>query len=340
VKKPRDPSKPKGKATYRRRDPLPNFDGTPFGRFGCLTDAHLKVIHADERWYNDGDPHWKKAPSSSAAVAKRVAAADRLEHLNFGGVAGAPGLALIIRTCMARTTCGSHACPECARAGQRWLVTAFGNVLRKPKAGFQDYSFNFVMPDGQVAIFDLGSAPFDLILNRCREALDKCEAVEFAVLGIDTSFNDDTEKFKEGRLTKGPRKYWQVHVYGIVRTSDRQAVWNALRHLFVKAENIYRPLTISTDPFDGSPGGISYVCKPDGFRRPLYKHPVWGWIKPRKQPALTARQHVYYLLAMHHLGFARRIAFVGLHPFITVATKKSKRGVALRKVSRRRLPCS
>jgi hypothetical protein len=340
VKKPPVPSKPKGKATYRRGDPLPNFDGTPFGRFGCLTAPLLEIIHADERWYKDGDPHWKKAPSSWDAVAKRVAAAVRLDHPAYSGVIGAPGLALIIRTCMARTTCGSHACPECARADQRWLVTAFGNVLRKPKAGFQDYSFNFVMPDGQVAIFDLGSAPFDLILNRCREALDKCSAVVSAVLGIDTSFNDDTEKFRKGRLNKGPRKYWQVHVYGFVRTSDRRAVWDALRHLFAQADNIYRPLTISTDPFDGSPGGISYVCKPDGFRRPLYKHPVWGWIKPRTQPALTAQQHVHYLLAMHQLGFARRVAFVGLHPVITKTNKLGKRSVALRRVARRKRPCS
>jgi hypothetical protein len=193
------------------------------------------------------------------------------------------------------------------------------------------------MPEGQAAIHDIGSVDFDGILGKCRAALDQCKAVTFAVLGIDISANDDTAKFKKGRLKHGLRIYWQVHVYGIVRTSNRQAVWDALRHLFGKADNIYRPLYISEKPFDGANKGISYICKPDGFRHvPYFDEQRGEWNTPLKPKALTAKQHVYYLLAMHDLGFAHRIALVGLHPVITAKTKNKNRGVRLRRVYRGR----
>jgi hypothetical protein len=71
-------------------------------------------------------------------------------------------------------------------------------------------------------------------------------------------FNDDTEKFRLGRLKNGRRVNWQVHVCRVVRTSNKKAAWNALRHLFLESANIYRPLSISRKPFDGAAKGISY----------------------------------------------------------------------------------
>lgn len=314
--------------------PLPPYFHTMDGPFGYLTDPMLPVIHVDERWYGDGTPNWKKAPTGADAHAKRVEAANRLGHANYALVTGAAALALIIASCSPESRCGSHACPECGRADQRWLVAAFRKVLRQHQVGYQDFSFNFVMPEGQTRIEDICGAPFDYILDKCRAALDECEAVEFAALGTDTSANDDTEKFKHGRLTFGPRKYWQVHVYGVVRTSDRQAVWDALRPLFNGAANIYRPLTISPEPFNGSPLGLSYVCKPHAFQHKPFLGMDGEWNTPRKAPALTARQHLHYLLAMHDLGLPRRIAFVGLHPEITKATKTRNHSVRLRRVAR------
>jgi len=320
---------------WRRSDPLPEFNRTLFGPFGCLSEPVLKVIHAEERWHGDGDPTWKKAPSAADAYGKAVAAAARLGHRNYKGLTGTAALALIIASCSPESRCGSHACPSCARCDQRWLVHAVGKVLRKPQVGFQDFAFNFVMPEGQTAIRDLGGVDFDTILGKCRIALSQCNEVAFGIIGIDTSANDDTDKFAKKKLTRGPRIYWQVHVYGIVRTRSRQAVWDALRPLFGKSANIYRPLYISKKPFDGSNKGISYISKPDGFRHvPYFDEQRGEWNTPHKPSALTAREQVYYLLAMHDLGFARRIALVGLHPLETKATENKNRGVRLHRVHR------
>jgi hypothetical protein len=328
--------KPTGKVTPRRRsDPLPAFNRTLFGPFACLSEPILKVIHANEQWYGDGDPSWKNAPSAQDACGKAIAATVRLDHRNYVGLTGAAALALFLASCSPESRCGSHACPRCGRADQRWFVDAVRKLLCKPQAGFQDFAFNFVMPEGQAAIKDLGKVDFDTILRKCRIALSQCGAVEFAVLGIDTSANDDTDKFDKNKLVSGLRIYWQVHVYGIVRTSSRQAVWDALRHLFNKADNIYRSLYISKKPFDGSNKGISYISKPDGFRHvPYFDEQRGEWNTPHKPSALRAREQVHYLIAMHDLGFARRIALVGLHPVETQATKNKGRGVRLHRVYR------
>lgn len=192
-----------------------------------------------------------------------------------------------------------------------------GDATVKPPAArlpgcCQDWAFNFVMPEGQAPIDELEQAQFALILSRVRVALDRCRAVKFAVAGIDISVNDDAEKVRLGRLKRGPKVYFQVHVYGVVRTRDKGAVWDALRHLFGSSQNIYRPLSIR--PFDGAKRGLSYICKPQGFRHVSYfDEQRKEWNTPRKPPALKAREHVHYLLAMHALGFSGRIALVGLH---------------------------
>jgi hypothetical protein len=304
----------------------PLLDGTVLGE---LTEAHLEAIRDDVRWYGNGAPKWKKAPSNDDAIAKGVASVRRLQHSAYLTISGTLTLAQVLEACFADKRCGSMACAECGRAFQRWLVRAVGDRLKHPTPGFRDFSFNFVMPDGQAPIHDLGSVDFDAILNKCRDALAKFSAVEFAVLGIDTSANDDTDKFAKGKLCDGPKVYWQAHIYGIVRATHRQAVWDALHGLFPKAPNIFRPLWVSPGPFSGSAAGISYMCKPDAFRRVPYRNEHGEWATPRVPPALKAREQVHFMLAMHDLGFARRIAFVRLHPVLTPATKTRPRGVRL-----------
>jgi hypothetical protein len=208
-------------------------------------------------------------------------------------------------------------------------------VLARKDPGFRDRTFNFVMPEGQTAISALTDAPFDLILERIRNALLGCQKVLFAVFAIDISANDESQKFLRGELHGGRKVYFQAHVYGIVRTSSRKAVWKALRPLFKKSANIYRPLWISEKAFNGSAYGTSYVLKPHGVRHAPYKDGKGEWNLPRKPPPLKPREHVHYLLAMHQLGFAGRIGFVGLHPVIAKAGKGKLTDVVLCRVHRK-----
>lgn len=319
--------------------PLPPYTHTLFGTFGAFQKEHIAQILSDERWYGDEAPRWRNAPWSDDAIKSRKKATSRLAHKAFATVAGAAGLSRILESCAPGRRCGSQSCYECGRAFQRWLVDAVGRLLGKQHDGYQDFTFNFVMPDGQAAIKQLGTVDFLDIMAKCRSALDSCSAVEFAVVAFDTSANDDTEKFTKGKYTTGPVVYFQVHMYGIVRTNDRKAVWKALRPLFAKAANIYRPLHIPKKVFNGSNKGISYLLKPDAFRRVSYLYekaakPYWTTKNPA--PALKPSEHVFYMLAMHALDFIGRIGLVGLHPVRTKATKHRKPGVGLRRVYRRR----
>ena len=319
--------------------PLPPYTYTLFGPFGAVQKEHIAQILSDERWYGDEAPRWRKAPWSDDAIKSRQKATTSLAHIAYVAVTGAASLSGILEGCVPGHRCFSGGCYECCRAFQRWLVDAVGKLLRKQHDGYQDFTFNFVMPDGQASVGKLATVDFLNIMAKCRSALDRCSAVEFAVVAFDTSANDDTEKFRKGKYTAGPVIYFQVHVYGIVRTSDRAAVWEALRPLFAKATNIYRPLHIPKKAFNGSNKGISYLLKPDAFRRVSYRNekpatPYWTTRSP--PPALKTRELVHYLVAMHALGFLGRIALVGLHPFATKATKHHARGVALRRVHRRR----
>lgn len=317
-------------------EPLPPFgplllDGS---RYGALNDSDIRIIRGDPRWSGDGALSWKNAPTAADAQDKRIAAANTLQNPKFSAVPGASRLGRLLDDCCLEVLCGSHACPVDGRADQRWFVDAFGKRLRQPDKEFDDWTFNFVMPDGQARIHELEQVDFDGIMKKCRDALDACPAVKFAALGIDISANDDRDKFKHGRLTNGPRIYWQAHVYGVVRTSSRRAVWDALRPLFPKSPNIYRPLRMSPKPFDGSNGGISYICKPHGFWHTPYLNDNGEWATPRYAKPLKGGERVRYLLAMHDLGFARRIAFVGLHPVETKATKTKRRGLRLHQIFR------
>lgn len=323
---------------YRQRRikallPPHTFDDSQYETL-CLT--LVLIIHYDERWYRDGEPKWKGAITAAIADKDRTKAAKRLSHINYEDITGAASLALILGSCTENSRCGSHACPECGRADQRWLVWALKRVLRDNDPGYEDYSFNFVMPDGQVGLTELSTAPFDHILRKCREALKSSLDVLFAVVGIDVSFNDDSLKFEKGRLSTGPRCYWQIHVYGIARVRHRDAIRTALNGLFVRADNIYRPLKASKTPFDSSARGLSYICKTVAFRHVAIKDKRGDWNTPKEPRGLTAEQQVHYLLAIHALGFSRRVAFVGLHPVKHPTAKNPKGMVILRRVYRGR----
>jgi hypothetical protein len=333
VAKLRKKSKSRAKASkpFTPKRPL---DWSKAGAPACLNATKLRIIRKGGRWRSDAVQPWKRAPTSAEADMKAKAAATRLAHRNFATIPGARVLSRIIRACRDDVPCGSHACPRCGQVDQRWLVAALKPVLAIKDRGFRDRTFNFVMPEGQTAVSALADAPFAYILSRIRAALLACPNVLFAVFAIDISANDDSNKFLDGKLRRGRKKYFQAHVYGIVRTSRRKAVWRALRPLFPKSANIYRPLWISKDPFDGSAYGISYVLKPHGVRHAPYKDVNGEWVLPKYKPLLKPREHVHYLLATHKLGLAGRVGFVGLRPAIAKTRNGKAARVVLRRVAR------
>jgi hypothetical protein len=312
-----------------------------FGKqFGALDDTDVAWILSDEALYGDGPPRWPKAPWSQDAIDKRAAASERLRRFNKKNPRAA-SVATILEKCWPALRCMSNGCPECCRGFQRWWISTIKKLIQRVIAGasvkhggaaFEIIGLNWVMPDGQAPLGSLGGVDVETLLGKCREALIASGVVVFAALAVDTSVNDLPKNHP-----LGPAIWWQVHINGLLCVTDRKKVAAALRKAFPKAANIYRPVHIPKK-YDGSNRAISYSFKPDAFRRVTFWN-EWGqrpcWNTKRPAPRLKAHEQVEFLVAMHTLGFAKRILLFGLHPVFTANTKKRKRGVALRRVAHR-----
>ena len=319
---------------------LPPFGQVLFRDWQHLNENDIRRILSDERWYGDGPPKWKNAPSSDATAQRRKKASSRLALADYQGqFPEASVLSLLIEQCAPGSRCMSAGCYECSRGMQRWIITAIRRLIRDQSPGYRDHAFNFVMPAGQAALGELNSVDFDGIMRTCRQAIDGTRVVEFAVLAFDNSLNIDTEKFSEGVYKIPPEIYWQVHIYGIIRTTDRLRVRQTLSDLYAENEKIRFPIKFRND-FDGSTKAISYLLKPEAFRRSAYHSPGYKCWTTAKPQALKPREQVEFLVESHKLGFARRIQLINLHPINTKATKTKKGGVALCKVMSRSMPCN
>lgn len=112
----------------------------PFDVLGPTTQAHPeptvaeRVILGDERHYGDGPPQWlegrRKRPGQTAAeaVAERRRLVKRLRRFGKSDPR-ARYVAERLDGCAPNARCRSGACPECARAWQRWFTTATQDFL-------------------------------------------------------------------------------------------------------------------------------------------------------------------------------------------------------------------
>jgi hypothetical protein len=97
------------------------------------TPAKVVLILSTNRWYGDGPPCWEGALSAQSAHDKRLAAAERLWR--FRSIFdGAEVLAKRLELCRPGLRCMSAACPECARAFQRWTVYAARRLIKSEEA--------------------------------------------------------------------------------------------------------------------------------------------------------------------------------------------------------------
>jgi len=81
----------------------------------------LSQILANESLFGDVAPTWQGAPTADEAKRERLRLIKRLRRFSLDFQV-ATELAARLEACRPHCRCGSGACPECARAFQRWLV--------------------------------------------------------------------------------------------------------------------------------------------------------------------------------------------------------------------------
>lgn len=249
------------------REPLP-FDYLP-----PVSLPHPKVTRAealvlfDVQHYGDGPPQWlegrRKRPCQTAAEAavERLRLVQRLRRFAARTDYNAEAVGNRLDRCCTEVRCMSGACPECARAWQRWFTAATQEFLAHTMpAGSRGtilspvHAAGIVVPGG-----GLPPATLHRLKGAVRDALSASRLP--AVTGIDVSFNE--------HLTADFRPHWLLHprvfVPGILPAHEVKA----LRMHLPPSDLIPRPLKVAA--FDGNPAGIAYGMKPAFGRRQSYE---------------------------------------------------------------------
>ncbi len=288
--------------------------------FGKFDPSDIKTILADEAWFSNGEPRWYMAPTAGKMAAKWRKAVERLSRKQFhSSYPDAPLAAAQIGACTPNNRCASSGCYLCSRAFQRWLIWAIRHLLKKDLSNYHDIAFTCVFPAGQAPLNGLAGVSFDFIAAQISDALERSKCIRHAVLAVDISLNVDTAKFAAGLFCNPPEIYWQVHFHGIARTTDPDQLFDSLRALYPKDEKIDKPVLLKK--FNGSKYGISYLFKPEAYRRVHFKNASKWKIRGY---SLKAREQVEFLTLAHNLGFSRQVVLVNLHP-IRLPQKPSKK---------------
>ncbi|MCJ2086455.1 hypothetical protein MKK88_10685 [Methylobacterium sp. E-005] len=250
------------------REPLP-FDYLP-----PVSLPHPKVTRAealvlfDVQHYGDGPPQWLegrlKRPCQTAAQAavERLRLVQRLRRFAARTDFNAEAVGNRLDCCCTEVRCMSGACPECARAWQRWFTAATEEFLAHAMpAGTRG---TILSPVHAAGIVVPGGGLPPATLHRLKGVV--CDALTAAglttaVIGIDVSYNE--------HLTADFRPHWSLHprvfVPGVLTASEVKT----LRMYFPPSDLIPRPLKVAA--FDGNPAGTAYGMKPAFGRRQSYE---------------------------------------------------------------------
>lgn len=276
------------------------------------TAAHTPAVYKsalvfqvlnDEIWFGDTGPKWKDAPTASDALEERVFVIKRQRR--FGNdFPNAEELARQLEKCTPDSRCMSAACPECLRAFQRWLAHNVSRIAQLDiDPGLDPVALSLVIPAAQAPPGSLGSISISKMKRKVRQTLVERGDVQWAVLGLDISLNDATQK--------GHEIVWQAQFYGFIQVGDEKALAKALLAAFPSSITVSRPVRIRK--YDGSRYATSYAFKTYFVRRisywaPNLRYPCWQ----TRKCALKAREHVELLLMLDDVGFKNRVLLHGL----------------------------
>jgi hypothetical protein len=259
-------------------------------------------ILADESYFGDGAPSWRRAPTSSEAKAVREKRIKRLIRFSER-FPGAAELASIMTDSKHGDRCRSGACPECGRAFQRFLVLQFEKLAND--ADLTRISLAF--PKHRTPYDHLLDLDTTSMRRSLSEAIKDIKAVHWIAGGIDLSLNDDEQK--------GQGLAWQPQFYGFAKVSEIAPMSKALRDSYRPTEVVPRPVHVK--PWDGSEDAFSYSWKSEFYRRIAYQREVGPPGNRRicwhtRKISLRPPEHVQAMLWMHKIGLAGRLFLKGV----------------------------
>ncbi len=260
------------------------------------------------QWYGDGAPKWKQGRKRKAAKTSRQAEMQRRKLIKVlrrhgKGIKSALQLADLLDSCRAGHRCLSAACPECARAFQRWFVSVADSVVW---AKGEWWVVSVVWRDHR---FAEGKLDADLMFLPLRHRLHRAlraAGIRQAIGGFDISMNEhENSKFAP---------HWRPHAWVFVATKDPEELKVCLNKEFSASKQVKRP--VEAVPFDYSLTGLAYAIKTDFSRRvslPRKRESDLTTTRrnTRNRP-LRSMQKVELAVALHDAGLVDRLFQIGL----------------------------
>jgi hypothetical protein len=267
-----------------------------------LTSTEIARTLTHRRWFVGREPTWENAKTHKDAVDLANKWVKRLlrNSSNYPVSQAAIRLATLMSRCGPRARCGLGSCPRCSRAFQRWCVTQIPAWL-DDASGLHTVGISVVVPGASARKGDLQDFDFPKFMDDVRETLITTGLVTKAVLGLDVSFNDFSQRKLHSR--------WQMHVYGFCQTESREKLRDALKVAYPATATVSRP--VRTRRFDWSAKAISYGFKFQHVRRVSYRDDTERW--NTKTRRLQAHEHIELMMALSGLGLAGRLVVIGIN---------------------------
>jgi len=281
----------------------------------------VEEILSRHRYFGDGPPHWRTRrtdrPCQSARDAenRRWRLLKRLRRYERQtGDEAASSLIDRLENCHPRHRCGSGACPECARAMQRWFVEQTAALINGPAT--------ILMPIAAgMQTTDLSTGNPTINLKRlCGRTLESA-GIDVAAMGIDFSVNYDRYGTVE--------PHYMPHAWILVPQELSRVKLDRFFRWFPKTPDVPRPRRQAI--FDGNLGALAYGLKPNFHGREGYfqmkileggERVCWN---TRRRP-LRAEHSVAIALMLDRIGHAERIMLRGAR------MTKTRDGVAIRRL--------
>jgi hypothetical protein len=265
--------------------------------------AQILTSGSARKWYADGAPFWRRCGRGKPGKTSKQARKERRRLVKIlrrhaKGNDSALRLADSLKSCSKEHRCLSGVCPECARAFQRWFVSATSSVVI-PKKRWRVVSLVW-----REHRFAEGKLDPDTMFERLRRHLQvalMAAKIRQAIGGLDISINEH----ENGKFIP----HWRPHVWILVATKNPKGLRKCLKERFAASRRVRRPLQIVQ--YDGSPKALAYALKTDFSRRvSLPRKRKTDSITTRRNTRnrpLRSRQKVELALALHRAGLADRV---------------------------------
>ena len=261
-----------------------------------------------EELYRDSNPTWRVGRKDELPQTAREAKRERLDRISrleewVALDEDVVGILRRLKSCRPERRCSSQACPECARAFQRWFVEACDRIVKRLACDMDIYT---IVPPVRFRRRENYTGAMQKFTRKLINALQEA-GVTTAIGMHDLSMNEYSDHAFES--------HYRPHLWVMMPREQASKADKILRQHFRKQKRIDRP--VKRQQFNGDRRAFAYGSKTRWQRRVTYPKIVdengevtlRQFVKPRD---LRVDQSIDVMLMIDELGFIGRMFLQGV----------------------------